>query len=162
MSQQFEAPASIDAPVSVTNTGFGRTSDWRFPLAMSIVMLALLVIGGLLGLAFIPKGPWYHGGGVFSQLLSWDGQWYANIAHTGYSWNPAVGELPKHYQSTDFYPLYPLIDHIIMVITGNTTPAVIVLLGLFLGICSIFAFHRLAGRLLAPDAAIRATALYAI
>jgi hypothetical protein len=162
MSQQFEAPAGIGAPVSDAGIELGRAWEWRFPLVMSLVMLALLVIGGALGLAFIPNGPWHHGGGVFNQLLSWDGQWYADIAHKGYSWNPAVGELPAHYQSTDFYPLYPLIDHIIMVLTGNTQPVVIVVLGEVLGIGSIFTFHRLARRLLPPDAAMRATALYAI
>jgi hypothetical protein len=159
---EFEAPARFAIPVSDRNTRFNRTWAWRFPLAMSLVMVGLLVIGGALGLAFVPSGPWRHGGGIFNQLLSWDGNWYAQIAHQGYSWDAAVGELPAHYQSTDFYPLYPLIDHVVMMITGNTTPVVIVLLGVALGIGSIFAFHRLALRLVAPEAARRATAIYGV
>jgi hypothetical protein len=157
MAHQLEATRDLSAP----DTRAGA-QEWRFPLLMALVMLALLVIGGALGLAFIPHGPWYHGGGVFNQMLSWDGQWYADIARKGYSWDAVNGEKLGHYQSTDFYPLYPLIDHIVMMITGQTRPVVIVVLGECLGIASIFSFHRLARRVLAPEAAMRATALYAI
>ncbi len=162
MSQPTEASAGFGAPAASDGARAVAAWDWRFPLAMSLVMLALLVIGGALGLAFFPNGPWRHGGGIFNQLLSWDGNWYAQIGIQGYSWDPKVGELPGHYQSTDFYPLYPLVDHIVMMITGNTTPAVIVILGVCLGIGSIFAFHRLASRVAAPEAARRATAIYAV
>ncbi|HET9147782.1 MAG TPA: mannosyltransferase family protein [Acetobacteraceae bacterium] len=140
---------------------FIRRGGWRFPLAMSAVMLALLGIGMALGVMLVPRGPWYRGGGFANSLISWDGLWYLDVAQHGYSWNPSTGMLPGHYQNPDFYPLYPLIERLVMDILRNSAPAVFVATGTAFGIASVFAFERLARRLLAPDAARGATAIYA-
>ncbi|HET9147783.1 MAG TPA: mannosyltransferase family protein [Acetobacteraceae bacterium] len=152
-----ERPSRAGRPILDLILGSG----WRFPLAMSIVMLGLMGLGMALGVSFIPYGPWHHAGSFASRLLSWDGNWYFEIASNGYAWNPAVGMQLGHYQNVDFYPLYPLIERVVMVITGNGSPEMMVALCLALGVASVFAFHRLARRVLPADAAKCATAIYA-
>lgn len=166
MAKQMGAEAIAAGRIEAAGGSFTRNlndrlRDWRFPLVMSLVTLVLLGFGMALGIMFFPPGPWYLGGSFAHSLLSWDGIWYLDVAQHGYSWNPATGMLPRHYQNPDFYPLYPLIERVVMHVTHSTATGMLVLLGMAFGIASIFAFHRLAQRLLRPDAARCATAIYA-
>jgi hypothetical protein len=44
-------------------------------------------------------------------LANWDGRWYEKIATTGYSYTPSGG-----YSSVAFFPLYPLLVRILMLV----------------------------------------------
>ena len=162
---------------------YRNAKTWRFPLGVSLAMLALWAIGIALGVAFLPlgKGKWHngwvppdsaahgaaahglsvHGRTLADHLLSWDGLWYLDIARHGYVWNPSLGVLLKHYENPAFYPLYPLIERVIIDITGSSTPWLILLPGIIFGVASVFAFHHLALRVIPGRRARWATLLFA-
>lgn len=149
----------------------GRARRWwaanwprlRYPALIAGLMLGLWAIGLVLGVEFLPlgRGKWHHGPSLADHLLAWDGLWYLDIAQHGYMWNPAVGRLLQHYENPAFYPLYPLIERVIMDITGSSAAALIVLPGIVFGVASVFAFHRLVLRLLPERSARCATMVYA-
>ena len=139
-----------------------RQPAWLVPAFAVSIMLALWLTGMVLGHVFLPPGTFYHGKTLPAHLLSWDGIWYLNVARNGYLWNPLIGELPGRYQNIDFYPLYPIIEWVIMHIAHSRAPALILAPGILFGAASVFAFHRLALVLLTRDAAFRATMFYAV
>jgi hypothetical protein len=157
---------------------YRRTQAWRFPFGISLAMLGLWAIGAALGAAFLPLGggKWHHGpilhgvtgngatvhgATLADHLLAWDGLWYFDIAKRGYVWNPILGVLPKHFENPAFYPLYPLIERAVMDITGSSAPWIILLPGIIFGVASVFAFHKLAMRVIPGKRAQWATALFA-
>jgi hypothetical protein len=164
--------AALDAVDEPTRRLRGTPSRWwvaywsrlRLPALIAGLMLGLWAIGLFLGLEFLPigLGKWRHGPGLADHLLAWDGLWYFDIARHGYVWNPAVGRLPRHFENPAFYPLYPLMERAMMDITGSAASALIVLPGIIFGVAAVFAFHRLALRLLPARGAKYATMFYAL
>lgn len=111
---------------------------------------------------FLPPGPFEYGPGLAQHLLTWDGVWYRDIAEHGYRWNAAVGMRPRRYQNIAFFPLYPLIERLIMEILGTHDWEATILPGFVFGLLSISSFDRLARQTLPNDqAALKATAFYA-
>lgn len=124
-------------------------------------LCAVFILGIALG-SILPPGNFEYGPGLARHLLAADGVWYRDIAEHGYQWNPAVGTLQGRYQNVGFFPLYPLIERALMVLLGSRSWLATIAPGAIFGIWSIFAFDRLARRILPDDhAALRATALYA-
>lgn len=124
-------------------------------------LAAVFVIGIALG-SILPPGNYEYGPGLARHLLAADGVWYRDIAEHGYHWNPAIGTLQGRYQNVAFFPLYPLIERTLMALLGSRSWLTTIAPGAVFGIWSIFAFDRLARRILPDDrAALRATALYA-
>jgi hypothetical protein len=147
---------------NLIETKLGIPEDWRFPLMICGAMLGLLAAGWILGDVFLPPGSWHHTGSLGHRLMSWDGLWYERIARSGYSWNPAVGQLYGHYQTTDFYPFFPFVERVLLRVTFSNSSGVLVAVSLIFGSWSVFAFHKLALRLLPLGTARRATAIYGL
>ncbi len=175
-------PTADNLTTSLAGNRSDRVQAWRFPFTVSLAMLALWAIGLALGASFLPlgRGKWHHGwvppdamihgvaahsaavhATLADHLLAWDGLWYFDIAKHGYVWNPALGVLPKHFENPAFYPLYPLIERVIMDITGSSAPWIILLPGIVFGVASVFAFHHLAMRVIPARRAQWATVLFA-
>jgi hypothetical protein len=137
-------------------------AEWQAPAFFIGAMIIALALGLILGLFILPPGFWHQRAGVFRSLLAWDAGWYATIASNGYQWSAATGTAVGHYQNVAFFPLYPLIERVMIVLTGSRAPVAMILPGAVFGIVSVPVFLRLARRLLsAPDAAC-ATMLYAL
>lgn len=132
----------------------------RVPLAASILLLVVQAIGIAVGRLVLAHGDVPHSGGIAGQLLSWDGRWYYKIARVGYEFSKPV--ILRHYQDIAFFPAQPLLDRLVMTVTGSPAPVLIVLISMGFGIASIFAFDTLARTVLRPEAARWATVFYAI
>jgi hypothetical protein len=130
-------------------------------LAIQSAWLAVLIIGILAG-RLIPEGPYMHGHGIDGQMLTWDGLWYLNIAQHGYSWDAANGTKPWHYQNVAFFPGYPILEWIIIRITGNASPWLMILPGLIGQCLAVSAFRRFASGILNPANAVFATWLFCL
>jgi hypothetical protein len=132
------------------------------PLALTLLLLAIIATGILTGYYLLPTGPSLMHGGIASRLLTWDGRHYYHIMRFGYTWNPVIGERLGQYQQIAFFPLQPLLDGAMARVTGSQAPALMLLLSLSFGIASIFAFESLAASLLTPSAARWASLFYVI
>jgi len=96
-----------------------------------------------------------------TRFFAFDAAWYQGIAMLGgYTWDPSQ---PALQQPIAFFPLWPLIEHLIAAATPYAIGArpVWVVLAMLSAAASIGAFHRLAARLLPEPSARTATALYA-
>lgn len=56
--------------------------------------------------------------GYWDVITNWDGQWYETIARHGYRTDPEVFGPPAVRNESAFFPLYPLLCRLVMVVTG--------------------------------------------
>lgn len=136
-----------------------RERSWALPIVCGLLVLQL--IGIVVGRQVLPRlnvglG---HGDGVAGQLLSWDGNWYYLIAAHGYAWHPPAS--PGNYQNIAFFPFQAMIDRVALWIAPPAAPVLVVLSSLCGGIISVFAFERLARRIMDEGAVLPAVACYA-
>jgi hypothetical protein len=125
------------------------------------VWLAVLAVGIVAG-RFIPQGPYLHGHGIDGQMLTWDGLWYLDIAQHGYSWDPKIGTKLGHYQNVAFFPGYPILEWLLLRLTGISAAWLMILPGIIGQCLAIFAFRRLAHDIMQPAKAIVATWLFCL
>lgn len=153
--QNISATDQSGQNISVANN---RVNDLTL---IYIGVFSTLFVGVLLG-HLLPPGKFEYGPGLAQHLLTWDALWYRDIAEYGYTWNPNVGTLWERYQNVAFFPLYPLIERLLMFITQGRSWITTIAPSAAFGLWSIAAFDRLAQKLL-PDsqASLNATALYA-
>jgi hypothetical protein len=134
---------------------FNMTTTASFPTAVCLALVQ--AFGAFMGRRTLPPGIGSHPGDIFSQLLSWDGGWYYNIAMDGYSWHPALSQ--TQYQNVAFFPLQAIIDQTLIFLAGQTAVHLILFVSFSAGIVSIFCFEQFA-RALVGNAAAMATVLY--
>ena len=126
---------------------------------LNALVLAAMVAGLALA-CLLPQGPSFHGSNPGAILIFFDGIWYQNIALHGYRWDPVLGVLPGHFQNVAFFPLYPLIERLLITIPGMGSQYGLSLLSLFFGLWSNLAFSRLTLRLLPERSAFWACAFF--
>ena len=127
---------------------------WKsFPEALKPILvlffvsrLALIIIGVTARAVFIPlrQGvfPWVYSSHTWLAIWGvWDSGWYLHIAQHGYS--SAISSLPGTFgqASYAFFPLYPLLMHLVGVALGNYFIAGLVISNL----CLLFAAWYLYG-----------------
>jgi hypothetical protein len=123
---------------------------WRSRLLIWIVAAAAMLIYGLNvanRVTFDPANISHSFGGLGNVLVApavrWDAVWYVWISEHGY----------RSLQSTGFFPLYPLLTHVVSWLTAGSTVIagiVISLLATFIGLVVV---HRLTELELGPRAA---------
>src|SRR5918992_2478196 len=94
-----------------------RLSGWRFSALAFILTRAVLTLIGLTGVAILGEGgrrldlapdlPWLE---LWAQ---WDSEHYVRIATEGYSYTPGT------FSNIPFFPLYPLLIRIVMLLRGR-------------------------------------------
>jgi hypothetical protein len=90
---------------------------WLAPVGASVMSLLSSSACVLAVWQMMPAGA-----SLTSILMPWDAAWYKQIATYGYSWNP---QLPVgKYQSPNFFPVYPLLLHVLHVVTRLSVDAV--------------------------------------
>jgi hypothetical protein len=97
---------------------------------------------------------WLSGGldAVFAPLVRWDALWYLQISHHGYSPPGLVPNNPG--ERAAFFPLYPLLVHLLGGWAGNGATLVLAtLLSLVAFTVALLIVHRLATLELGPRAA---------
>jgi len=135
------------------------TGRFAFPFTASLNLLLLLALAlGFLISPHLPTGMDYRGPLLGNILLTKDGLWYADIAVHGYHWDALRGGSMQ--QNAAFFPLYPMLEWVVIKLTGGYQPLPLVALGLVFGVWSNFAFSRLAARLLPGRSARWATAFF--
>lgn len=87
----------------------------------------------------------------------WDSAWYVQIAERGYGWKKAVGTSP-----TAFFPLYPLLIHVVQSITRRSTDSVALLISNLAFFAALLYLWRLTAWELGKDAAGRAILYIAV
>ncbi len=142
---------------------FVRWLNVNQPLISILAIFSLAVAGGLTLGHFLP--PWestsFKSGAT--SILRWDGMRYWDIAQNGYRWLSQPGQHSIRLQSVAFFPLYPVIERVMIALFGKNIWLNAVFPGFILGLWSIAAFSRLANGILGDQRrAQRATALYAL
>ena len=138
------------------------TTPRRLPakfIWLNAMALTAMVAGLALG-CLLPQGPSFHNSNQGAVLIFFDGKWYQNIALNGYRWDSMLGVLKGHYQNTAFFPLYPLIERLLITIPGMGSQYGLSLLSLVFGLWSNLAFSRLTLRLLPERSAFWASAFF--
>ena len=138
------------------------TTPRRLPakfIWLNAMALTAMVAGLALG-CLLPQGPSFHNSNQGAVLIFFDGKWYQNIALNGYRWDSMLGVLKGHYQNTAFFPLYPLIERLLITIPGMGSQYGLSLLSLFFGLWSNLAFSRFTLRLLPESSAFWACAFF--
>lgn len=135
-----------------------RRPKAKWPLILSGTFLALCGLGVGVGYWLRP-GRWGRPPNVAAALFRWDAIWYWRIAHIGYRWSP---RFPNHYYDVAFFPLWSIVDAAVGHLVGGFSPIALIIPSLLLGLLSIFAFYRLAVRLLPEQVVPLATAGYAL
>ncbi len=130
----------------------------KFIWLNALVLTAM--VAGLALASLLPQGPSFHTSNLGAILIFFDGRWYQNIALHGYRWDPALGVLPGHFQNTAFFPLYPLIERLLITIPGMGSQYGLSLLSLVFGLWSNLAFSRFTLRLLPERSAFWACAFF--
>ena len=148
--------------VGLTKRYFHIAYDRLRHLGLIYAGFAIVAIIGITIGHWLPPGKHAQGPRLNHRLLSWDGGWYRNIAEHGYQWNPRIGVAFEHFQNVAFFPLYPMIERLLMIVLGTSGWPTTIIPGLIFGLASISAFDHLA-RQLEPDpqTARRATLIYA-
>lgn len=142
------------APGPRTWGGYGA-----IPALAALLFLGVAALGVLVGYPVLPVGELGRPPYLLDSLFHWDALDYLRVAQHGYQWNalrPTVGS------DIAFYPAYPLIEAALGHVFRSWAPALLTLPSVLFGIAAIFAFDRLALRLLAPRGATVATFGYAL
>lgn len=118
-----------------------------------LLSFSVLLLSGLCVILYhyIPIGPYFHKSGNFVRYFSWDAGWYANVAADGYVWHGFHADPLGHYQNVVFYPLWPLIERVVLNVFGGLSKISVIIISALFGILSIFAFKALAGRIFEND-----------
>lgn len=136
-----------------------RLPTIRWLPAKFIWLNALALIAMALGLtlaSLLPQGPSYHKINPGAILIFFDGRWYQDIALHGYQWDG----LRSHQQNVAFFPLYPLIERLFILLLDIGSQYGLALLSLLFGLWSNIAFSGLALRLLPERSAFLASAFF--
>lgn len=150
-----------------------KLQRWTFPIVVPIAIFAIARLFDALIIEYtsrfqVPVGPGTHPGmfgfvkksadpGYWSVITNWDGQWYQFIATDGYHSQPVatVGAQNTSW-AWAFPPLFPLLTHGLMDLTGSSFAVAAGVLNLFLGALAMALLYRLidkaAGRFLAVSA----------
>lgn len=126
------------------------TANGRGPVTLRVglcmvLSLAIMFAGAVLAPHLLPdlRGP---GTGIARRLFYWDAPWYDEIAGCGYTRAPFPGSTE---QNLAFFPLYAIVDWLVIKLPLRVGAAVLIVPGLLFGLWSIAAFDRLA-RTVAP------------
>ncbi len=117
----------------------------RSPLGLIVLGLAALtlVLAALMaGRLLLPPGDYRFHDLALGSFLTWDGLWYREVALIGYQWT-ALGSQPLHYTDLDFFPLWPLLDRIMLAVTHARQGMILLSMGFwFAGGAALFRFAR--------------------
>jgi hypothetical protein len=124
-------------------------SEWRYDLALLVGTRIALVVAGLVAIALLPIGgrhldllPHLP---VLDMWTQWDAQHYLDIALRGY-------DLPAQPESNiAFFPLYPLLIRIVLIVIGRTDPETGALVGLVISNVALFGALLYLSALVARD-----------
>jgi hypothetical protein len=143
-----------------------RVDTWRryapliaaYGISRAVVLIAALVVeAGLIG----SNPRLVHGdpAPIISSLTTWDGDWFLEIARSGYHLEPKPGSTYLDYA---FFPLYPSLVRLIGVAAPQFLALIAVALNWILFAIALVLLVRLARPHLGEGRAIRAASLLAI
>jgi hypothetical protein len=138
---------------------FFRRSCWKVPALATLVFLGVAALGAAVGYFLLPAGELGRPAIQSDPLFRWDALKYLFVAQHGYQWGSL---LTTARSETAFFPAYPLIDSALGHLFNSWAPALLALPSFLFGIAAIFAFDRLARRLLSRRGATVATFGYAL
>jgi len=85
----------------------GRLAWWFVASRLALLLVAWLAVH------FIPPGEFPVDTDPVKWLFHWDATWYYSIAQNGYSYNPQA------QSNIAFFPLYPLLAHLLSLLVPN-------------------------------------------
>ena len=130
----------------------GRRSSWNQDLSAALpgwLVARMLTVGALGAAASVferlrPAVPRYRGGRRLHQgLLTWDGDWYLQIARDGYA------ALPPDVRR--YFPLYPLLSRWVAALPGISVGFALVLVANVAAFVAAVLLHRLVREELGDD-----------
>ena len=132
-----------------TATGRAPMAAWFVPHAvLTVIMLAILDSSGM---------------GPSAALRHWDGNWYINIAQSGYIHQLQVRpDGTPHLMNIAFFPLYPYLMHAVHLVTGIPVAYAGVFVSLIAGLVAVVGIYYLLKPYIGQRAAIIACALWGV
>ena len=140
------SPEEAGHQAAAPDTGTGGAAVfprwWVWPLAAYLVLR--LVDAAMIIVAGHNTGPGSASAGYLTTATNWDGQWYRQIAETGY---PAT--LPRdpsgavRENTWAFFPAYPMTVRLLMALTGLGFPVAAVLISLVGGAVATLLIYQL-------------------
>lgn len=104
---------------------------------------------------FIYAPPLPASPGYLISATNWDGQWYQQIALHGYPHTlPAATSGPAAQSAWAFYPLFPALVRLVMILTTAGFPLAAVIVSTACGAAATVLLHRMVGRSGGPWAAL--------
>ncbi|MGZ3583785.1 MAG: mannosyltransferase family protein [Ktedonobacterales bacterium] len=107
--ESTEAPRAMRASLAAETPGLFDGMAWRD--AALVWLGQRLALGALMLLGMRLLGNAASGWGLTHILANWDGDIYRNIASGGY----------RELWQAAFFPLYPLLEHVVALVTGGDT-----------------------------------------
>ncbi|MGZ3664262.1 MAG: mannosyltransferase family protein, partial [Ktedonobacterales bacterium] len=107
--ESTEAPRAMRASLAAETPGLFDGMAWRD--AALVWLGQRLALGALMLLGMRLLGNAASGWGLTHILANWDGDIYRNIASGGY----------RELWQAAFFPLYPLLEHVVALVTGGNT-----------------------------------------
>lgn len=104
---------------------------------------------------FIYDPPMPAAPGYLTSATNWDGQWYQQIAMHGYPHElPTATSGPAAQSAWAFYPLFPAVVRLVMILTGSGFPLAAVLVSTTAGAAATVLLYRMVMRTGGPWAAL--------
>jgi Gpi18-like mannosyltransferase len=138
-------------------------SEWKYDLALLVATRVVLFAAGLVALAIVPIGPRHldllpHLPAL-DMWAQWDAHHYVNVAVRGYD----TPDTPA--SNIAFFPLYPLLIRVVLVVTGRVDTETGALVGLAISNIALFVALLYLSALVARDFSLslsRRTVLYVL
>ena len=126
----------------------------RAPYIATLMFLVVAAVGALAGYLLLPSGELGRSPNWLNSLFRWDALEYLRIAQHGYQWSAIH---PQAGTDIAFFPAYAVIDWVVGHLARSWAPPLLTVPSVLFGIAAIFAFDRLALRLLPIRGATVAT-----
>jgi hypothetical protein len=132
---------------------------WPIVFASRVGVLAIGFLGIVL-LGYAPDSPPYriYNNDLLDMPARWDTGWYMGIATSGYAFDAAA---PNAMQNIAFFPLYPMLMHVVATIMGRHVIWAGVVISVIAFLCAAIYLYKFANNYLGAEAATAAVALLA-